>query len=57
MEQERRTRVQTLAWVVVAIMVIVVILGNAESWFSTAAKSPTMVGAVKSFQGGVEELE
>jgi hypothetical protein len=30
---------------------------HAQSWFSPAAKSPTMVGTVKSFQGGVEELE
>ncbi len=57
MEQEVRDRVKSLGWVVVAIMVIVVILGNAQSWFSPAAKSPTMVGTVKSFQGGVKELE
>ena len=57
MEQEVRDRANKLGWVVVAIMVIAVILGNAQSWFSPAAKSPTMVGTVKSFQGGVEELE
>ena len=56
MEQEVRDRAKSLGWVVVASIVIVVILGNAQSWFSTAAKSPTMVGAVKSFQGGLEEL-
>ena len=57
MAQEGRDRAKRLGWVVVAIIVIAVILGNAQSWFSPAAKSPTMVGTVKSFQGGVEELE
>ncbi len=57
MGQEVRDRAKSLGWVVVAIIVIAVILGNAQSWFSPAAKSPTLVGTVKSFQGGVEELE
>ncbi len=57
MKQDGRDRAKSLGWVVVAIIVITVILGNAQSWFSPAAKSPTMVGAVKSFQGGVKELE
>jgi len=57
MEQEGRDRATRLGWIVVTIIVITVILGNAQSWFSQAAKSPTMVGTVKSFQGGVDELE
>ena len=57
MEQEVRDRATSLGWIVVAIIVIAVILGNAQSWFSPAAKSPTMVGTVKSFQGGVDELK
>ena len=57
MEREVRDRAKRLGWIVVASIVIAVVLGNAQSWFSPAAKSPTMVGTVKSFQGGVEELE
>ena len=57
MGQEVRDRAKSLGWVVVAIIVIAVILGNAQSWFSPAAKSPTIVGTVKSFQGGVEKQE
>ncbi len=57
MEQEGRDRAKSLGWIAVAIIVIAVILGNAQSWFSPARKSPTMVGTVKSFQGGAEELE
>ena len=54
---EGRNHANRLGWVVVAMIVIVVILGNAQSWFSPAAKSPTMVGTVESFQGGLEKLE
>ncbi|HHZ83534.1 MAG TPA: hypothetical protein EYN18_01295 [Nitrospirales bacterium] len=57
MEREVRDRAKRLGWIVVASIVIAVVLGNAQSWFSPAAKSPTMVGTVKSFQGGVEEIE
>lgn len=54
MEQEVRDRAKSLGWVVVAIIVIAVILGNAQSWFSPAARSPTIVGTIKSLQGGVD---